>query len=382
MAQRRNLLIGIAAIVIILVIAFVVTTGPSATSGYSAGTGAIATPMLITDPPQVPNGTQSLVIAYSSVMAHVTGGTGSGWVNATGSGTVNLLSTVNTSKVIGYANISANSTVNLVRFNITSATITINGTSYNMSVPNGQLTVAVRSGSKISATTGVLVSITPVVATVYTNNSVKFILAPAARAAVVGNVSGSERTRLGASVNIGASDRAELDSAAPNITITSASVATSGNTTTLSVTVADNSNTSAVLRTLTVRGSLNTSVSAVAGVNASVAGNVNADLGGVDKAQLGSSENALADIGMRIRSYGSLTFLIASNGTIAMPSGEAEFEGGGYTLAPGSSATLNFSGVLGYNSGIYQVRPVSGSQYQIAVIGQEDSFASTSVTAS
>lgn len=53
------------------------------------------------DPPNVPHGTQSLNITYSSVMVHTISGNSSAWVSAPGSGTLNLLSLINVSVVLG-----------------------------------------------------------------------------------------------------------------------------------------------------------------------------------------------------------------------------------------------------------------------------------------
>ncbi|MGI0135120.1 MAG: hypothetical protein ACREBW_09210, partial [Candidatus Micrarchaeaceae archaeon] len=129
---NKALIAGAIVVVIVIISGVVIFTsysGPSYTK--SSQSGSLSAPILLTDPAQVPSGTSALVVTYTSLMVHSSGGQGSGWVNATGSGSVNLLAVLNSSKVIGYANVSANSSINLIRLNISSAKITINGTAYN-----------------------------------------------------------------------------------------------------------------------------------------------------------------------------------------------------------------------------------------------------------
>ena len=59
------------------------------------GSNANLAVISLTDPPNVPNGTTSLMISYSAVQAHVVNASSSGWVNIQGSGSVDLLSLVN-----------------------------------------------------------------------------------------------------------------------------------------------------------------------------------------------------------------------------------------------------------------------------------------------
>jgi Domain of unknown function (DUF4382) len=175
------LLIGIVALAIILALAYFAFSGISA-----AGLANVA--VQITDPPNVPQGTQNLLVSYSSVEVHVSGESNqSGWVSATGSGTVDLLALTNISETIANAKVAANSTINLVRFNITSVEITINNKTYNVTSPNNQITVAVTGTQKINSSSAVLIDFYPTInGHVQGNtNSTAYVMAPAARAVVV-----------------------------------------------------------------------------------------------------------------------------------------------------------------------------------------------------
>ncbi len=194
----------------------------------------------LTDPPEVPNGTQALVIYYSSLNAHLLYPNGtSGWASAEGSGSINLLSLVNMTQVIGKANIPSNATVDMVRFNITKATITIDNNTYNVTVPSEQVTVHVTNAAKVNGTSSAVIDITPTIATIYTNTSTIFVLVPSLRAVVV---SGSASATIGAKVPVNASMRHELDLARPNITISQIVLSQKNNSTYFSVKVSNNGN--------------------------------------------------------------------------------------------------------------------------------------------
>ena len=199
----------------------------------------------LTDPPSVPNGTQSLNITYSSLQAHYLGANNaSAWVSGSGGGSLDLMTLVNASQVIGTGKIPANSTINIVRFSITSAYIVINGTKYNVTVPSGELTVPVTGGGRVTSNSSVLIDLSPVVATIYTSNSTVFVLVPSVKAVIVGNVSAS----LGRHA-LTPLEREKLKAATPAISISSASLEVINNSTVrLSVTVKNNANESVDLR--------------------------------------------------------------------------------------------------------------------------------------
>ena len=120
----------------------------------------------LTDPPIVPNGTQSLFINYSSLEIHITAQNGSSmWIPGKGNGTIDLLTLVNASQIIGLARIPKNMSVDAVRFNVDSARIMINGTEYNVSIPNSQ--VSTQISPPASNSEEVLIDLFPTVGVVY-----------------------------------------------------------------------------------------------------------------------------------------------------------------------------------------------------------------------
>lgn len=393
----NRLAIGIAIVLVIVIVgAFVVlnnrTGAPSSgvyttaqvsgqTTAPYASYGTVRTPVMMTDPPHLPAGTQAMVMAYSSVMVHSSGTAGSGWVNATGHGSVNLLAVVNSSQVIGFANVTANSTINLARFTVTSATITINGTTYNVSLPTNNVTVAVTGGTKINQSTGVLIDFAPTVTAVYNQNTTGFVMAPAARATVVANASASVNANIGVTVGLSARSRTELEASAPNITISSASVSVSGNVTTVSLTVVDNSNSSVVLNSVLVNGQETVVAAPSVGLNVSIGSGGVLGNGVASKGSTNAQYKSLVALGLNIVAFNTLGFVVNSNGSLSVPSSEADVRSSGYVLGPGASATMTYNGIVAYNSGTLYSTPEVGSQYTVTVTGQGGASASTRITA-
>jgi hypothetical protein len=262
--NKAEIAAGIIIVILVIGIALLMskpsTTSITTTSPSPAATGLLTFQLI--DPPQVPNNTQALVITYSSLSAHILLANGtSEWVSSSNTGSVNLLSLVNISQVIGSVNIPKNSTVDMVKFNITSATITIDNKTYNVTVPSQQIVVHVSNTQKVNGTASALIDITPVVASIYTNNSVIFVLVPSLRAVVV---PGSASATVGAKVAINYTERHELESVKPNITISSISLSESNNITLFKVSVVNNANTSVRIKHVLLFGnesiSINTSV--------------------------------------------------------------------------------------------------------------------------
>jgi len=263
--NKAQIAAGIIIIILVIGIAFLMSR-PSTTSITTtlpspspAATGLLTFQLI--DPPQVPNNTQALVITYSSLSAHLLLANGtSEWFSSSNTGSVNLLSLVNISQIIGSVNIPKNSTVDMVKFNITSAAITIENKTYNVTVPSQQIIVHVSNAQRVNGTASALIDITPVVASIYTNNSVIFVLVPSLRAVVV---PGSASATVGAKLAINDTERHELESVKPNITISSISLSESNNITSFKVSVVNNANTSVKIKHVLLFGnesiSINTS---------------------------------------------------------------------------------------------------------------------------
>ncbi|MEM3839437.1 MAG: hypothetical protein QXF01_02570 [Candidatus Micrarchaeaceae archaeon] len=216
----------------------------SSTSGQVSRN--VTVPIQLTDPPVVPAGTQSLIVAYSNEQVHLSNaGNQSGWVNASGKGEINLMSTVNLSQTIGSVSLPAGAEIDMARFNITYATISINGTAYNVTVPSGKVTAHIEGSTSVTGSNSILLDLSPTVVTIVTNSSVVYVLVPSVKAVIV--PSNQTAVTIGSKASLNSTVHEKLESAAPNISITGADVAVNGNNTQIQITVKDNSNQSITL---------------------------------------------------------------------------------------------------------------------------------------
>ena len=223
----------------------------------------------LTDPPQVPSGTSSLVVSYSSVQAHVVSSGGSGaWINGTGSGALDLMALINSSRVIARASIPANASVNILRFYISSAHIVVNGTTYNVTVPSGEITATLTKNARINGSAVALMDLSPTVATIVTQNSTVFVLVPSVKAIIVpASPETNATSQVGSTSRLNQTRRTELEDSKPNLTITGLSLGTSNNVTTFSVTVKNNANTSVQIKHVMVFGNISVSVMPIVSAN-------------------------------------------------------------------------------------------------------------------
>jgi hypothetical protein len=268
--MNKGAVVGAIVLLVIIIAGAYLILQNQANLGSNANLAVIS----LTDPPNVPNGTTSLMISYSAVQAHVVNASSSGWVNIQGSGSVDLLSLVNVSQIIANSGIAANSTINMVRFKVNSANITINGVTSNVSVPSSMITANVSNSG--NNTSHILVDLSPSIVAIYTNSSTVFIMVPSVRAVAFAGSHG--HVQIGTRAQLNSSEKAEI-AVRPNLSITGESVMSSGNTSTVSVTVKNNGNQSITIRHVMVRGSMQVVVKPFASVDASESANVNSSEG-------------------------------------------------------------------------------------------------------
>lgn len=269
MGKGTKIAAVIVVIIAAIVVAYAVTSSGTGAGGqssatstqpYNAASSAGSTLLFsITDPPSVPSGTSALLVSYSSLQASVDYANGtSGWVSGSGSGSLDLMQLVNLTQVIGSATVPANSIVTAIRMRIASSNITINGTTYNVTIPSGSgLLTANVTESSLNGTSSALIDFTPSVVTIFTANSSVFVLVPSVKAVLVRNAT---QASVGARVRLTERDRASLELARPNITVSNAIVSVMGNATGFSVTVTNNANRSVVISHIMLSGNLGVTV--------------------------------------------------------------------------------------------------------------------------
>jgi hypothetical protein len=141
----------------------------------------------------------------------------------------------------------------MVRFNITNAKITINNVTYNVTVPSGTITAKISNAKQLNSSASALIDLTPVIATIYTQNSTIFVMVPSVRAIVIGS-NASTSKGPGAKVVVNATERHELDASRPNLTLSNVSLSSSNNLTSFSITVENNANSSIQIKHIMIFG--------------------------------------------------------------------------------------------------------------------------------
>ncbi len=241
-----------AVVIVVLVVAIVLVYYPNIIPKTTTSSSTTAVPIAMTDPAETPANTTSLFISYLSFKVTYADSNGStGIVSINSSGSINLLSLVNSSKVLASADLPLSSTIKSIQFAVASANITINGTTYSVRVPSPIITVTVPKGfNKINGSSALILDFTPAVVTVYTSNSTEYVLVPSLLAL---SSTGLTNRAVGSEEHVPTNINRSLFSERPNITITSASLQQVGNITKISVTVKDNSNEAVLLQHLRLK---------------------------------------------------------------------------------------------------------------------------------
>ncbi len=241
------------------------TNNTSTQSSSSVSSNTVLIPIQLTDPPHAPNGTQAILISYSSLAIKVNNANGSSsWVYGSGNGQINLMSIINLTQVIGNVYVPVNATINQIKFNVTSASIEINNTNYSVTVPSGQISTNIHSSAKATSNSSVLLDLSPTIATIMTSNSTLFVLVPSLKAVIIGSNSVSSNPHnltIGARFKLNSSDRANLENSVPNLTILSSSLSQNNASTSFSVTLKNNGNQSVVINHILLYGNINSKIS-------------------------------------------------------------------------------------------------------------------------
>lgn len=200
---------------------YTTTSTPVNTTTTTTPPANQSTPVVLTDPPTVPAGTNALVMSYSNVMVHSTGTgtTASGWISASGSGNANLTAMNSSAKgqVLASARTTTNSSINAVSYTITSAKITVNGTTYNVMLPpNSTVAANVTGTTTVNSTSAVAINTSPVITSsknTTTNTVVYAWVGGTTKAFVYSNstFTAQANANVGGSISLNASLVADLE---------------------------------------------------------------------------------------------------------------------------------------------------------------------------
>jgi hypothetical protein len=331
MTAKRNVIISgvVAAVVAVaLITAAILSPGllGSSSTTNPPGTGTLA--VLLTDPPTVPNGVTAVYATYSDLAVHVAGaGNQSGWYDLKATGTINLMSVINTTQTISSSAIPSGE-YNALRFNISSATVTYNGKSYPALIVedygSGESLYVPISGGIVevngSTSAAAVLDLTPTILLLGSPSSPTFAFMGAAKAYTMP----ANSTQKG-EFHVGDKEKLQgqgwWDQIMDNthFQITSASLSSNS----LSVTVKNTGNTSIVFRMI--------------GVTSTTSQTGGSDWRESTDASVGATTAVFV-----VQSTTSMNLLNASNGYGALQMVAA----GGYLLPPSASVTFSYSGPI------------------------------------
>jgi len=233
------------------------TSSPSSTTF-----GNVSVPISLTDPPQVPNGTQALYINYSSLNVHVNYDGGSQWIPVNASGRIDLMQLINESQVIGGVSLRPNSTVDTIKFNINAASITIDNVTYPVQIVYNQVTATVGSNNSVNSTSGILLDFSPIVTPVYLQGSESFVILPSLKAMIVPgrDIEQGSGPAVYGHETMPLPNRDVVGFGTPgyaNVSITNQEMSISGNTTSFSLTVTNNADNNVTIMGVALSGASN-----------------------------------------------------------------------------------------------------------------------------
>jgi uncharacterized protein DUF4382 len=338
--------------------------------------------ILLTDPPTVPAGVTAIYVTYSNVAVHVgNAGNQTGWTDANTTGTINLMQMVNVSSTIATVKVSTG-VYNALRFNVSSAQVTFNGGNYTAFVPKAELTVIIPGGIEVNSTStaGAIIDMHPTVLNIGSKSTPEFIVDTAA------SVFGLPRGVITKAIeHVGTVMRIDNqtwwqhinEQYTANIQITAASVSNDS----LSVTINNTGTQPVTLGTITV---------APLGSECATPGSTSQHQRAAPPCFTGAAV-FLVQNDSSLKSFSS--FILPSffggfgNGqhsnrqsnssstSTTSTSQSGAYPGStGYTLAPGQSVTLTYSGSISFGfsfGGRTAPGVLSGDQYQITALGQE-----------
>ncbi len=135
-SRRRIVLAVVLVLVVVGAVAGVLFEAPSNTQ------------ISIRDPPQQSYGPtiQGIYVTFTSIEVHVANAhNDSGWTTITTSTTINLLTVLNVSKVLGKASVPPGKYTEL-RFNVSKVVVAISGLNVTFTIPSGSLKVPITGG--------------------------------------------------------------------------------------------------------------------------------------------------------------------------------------------------------------------------------------------
>lgn len=313
-----------------------------------AGSGTLA--VMGTDPPYTSDGVSDATASYSSVYAHQAGSSmASGWVQVSGSGTMDLMATQGTAQTMAKSQVTAAS-YDAFRFNVDSVRVVYQGRTYAATVASSTITANAQSQVRVASDSdaAAVVDLRTLVLNTGASTSPQFVFSATAEATGVPSQSlVSLSLNLGGTVDLSGQAwwSAFVAQTSPDLNVAATLTSTS--------------------LSLTLQNS----------------GGANAEVQEVIITPVSVSSYASASLPSSLT--GSAVFSVGGSGSVQQSSAlqASSMLSDGATVASGSSRSLSYTGSIATSSSLQASGVVSGQQYVITCIGA-NTYASTTVVAS
>jgi Domain of unknown function (DUF4382) len=344
------------------------------------GSGSAKLIIQLTDPPEVPKGTSSLNLTYSSISLLAGEPTTTTGVQVTtksvsvgGSGTVDLLKLQNISKTIASASLPAGSYVYSLSFTVTGIMIDVSGTKSPVTLATGgsTLTVTLSRPAAIEGTYIALLQLNPVVVSTPSG----YQLIPSAVALIRGESHGDKgHEDVGSEQQLSQQDNDDLNHAHGNLAATLKALSASGDTTTVTVEVTNSGSDPVDLKAIGIHGSFAVSGQACTpenGESKSVSESTTTTVTttststGTSQHCENSNEVAFVPSGSSVSGTGCVS--MAMNLVTGAHSDQGEHDGRGLTLTKGQCVDLTFTGKMTFGASTLVPNTASGQAYELQV---------------
>jgi len=336
----------------------------------------------LTDPPQVPSGTTSLNMTYSSLSLLVGEPTGVDSQMTTksitltpsgGTATLDLLKLQNVSQTIASASLPDGSSVYTATFTVTKLSIDVGGTISTVSLATGTtFTVTLSNVPVLHGTNVALLRLDPVVVTTSTGYS----LIPSS-VGVLRQSEGQGEDQIGFHHKLTGEDWKDIDNARGSTSANLLSLTVSGTTTTVVVQVTNTGSGPMNLNAIGLGGSFTVS-GLCGGTTTTTTSTQSGDSDNHGHNQCGPWDHPMEVVFVPVvpsttttTSTSTTTSSTCTALTMQLLNGRFWYDhDNGLTLAPGTSVNLPFSGTLTFGDSSITLVPstASGQTYQVHII--------------
>jgi hypothetical protein len=331
--------------------------------------------VMLTDPPNVPQGTTQLNLTYSDISLHVTYPNQTTiWLPVQGSGTVNLLSLVNMSKTLASTIIPANSEMDKIKFNIVNVTAIVKSVEYNVTSLSSTINITVNNRLVDQSLSGLLIDFNPTLVQIQSSGTsgetiYYYVLVPSATANIIDNVQ-QDQSQIGIVIELDQQQKTQLYASSNellhNVIINSASLTVNGKTTTLDVSVKNEGNRAYDIYGLTLYGEFD-STAASPRVYQTIPLKPN-----------GSSLVPFFGVGQQFNNIdqGNVNEADGQNNNVNQGSRNEQQELPALTLQPGQETKLQFNSIITLSQQENQMTnqinfvPLIGNSYTLKIIGE------------